>query len=384
MKQLTTLSLYFIFVLTACAQAVDYEKLDSITANISQMQRSATNFGFVENDKIYSLGFPDDNFHLYVHNLLATHAVYKTNNGKALLYLSEKIDITKANHIVYGNLTPELLYTRLYFPDDHIKTKVYENGEIVDFLHPKYIEFYKSVENNISAVSNITALYGLLQKASGKITEEILVQERKDWDQLTMTAYQEKYPNWIQIIEGKPQKVKAETVVSNPANDENFMDFMYFKNYRLGLTEDEVKKTYPAFKRVYKTKNETDGTFDYSIARKDNVYQGDLIGFYIKNNRTIGYYATIFGVFDRIIYTDETALVKVNEIKNELIAKLGFEPAEKITETPTAGYISNTMTTYVWEKNDKIIALNYSKLVNAAGGDYFYFMISSIDQNLAR
>ncbi|PKA83896.1 hypothetical protein ATE92_2065 [Ulvibacter sp. MAR_2010_11] len=384
MKQLLPFSIYFISVFTAFSQAVDYEKLDSITSNISLMQQSANNFGFVENDKIYSLGFPEDNFHLYIHNLLATHAVYKTNNGKELLFLTEKIDITKANHIVYGNLTPDLLYIHLYFPDDLIKTKVFENGEIVDFLHLKYIEFYKSVENNISAVSNITALYGLLQKASGKITEEVLSQERKDWDQLTLAAYQEKYPNWIQIIEGKPKKVKAEVVASNPGNVENFMDFMYFKEYRLGLTEDEVKKTYPAFKRVYKTKNETDETFDYSIARKDNVYQGDLIGFYIKNNRTIGYYATIFGVFDRIVYTDESALAKVNEIKSDLIAKLGFEPTEKITETPTAGYISNTMTTYVWEKNDKMIALYYSKLVNAAGGDYFYFMISSIDQNLAR
>ncbi len=319
MKKLIAIYILFHTSFVCLAQDMPFEKLDSLSTIISGLQLSANNYGYMEDDKIYTISFPQENFKVYAHDLLATHAVYKMNNGKETLELTENVDITKANHLVYGSINDELLYVNLYFPDGYLKTKVLEDGEIVDFLYPKSIRFFKTVEADGSLTTYLTSLYAELLKATGKISEEEMLQERKDWDKLTTVEYNEKYPNWIQIIQGKKVPSKEELTAQTAAekrklDEQPKIDFAaeVIKNcntlleqlyWRPNITETEFLKLnkglqYYNFSRVQigantvvvqkdgaNAKNWQEGPFKYVLDSKNVVLKYMLCAKNIKNDK---------------------------------------------------------------------------------------------------
>ena len=268
MKKLIAIYIFLHTSVVCFAQDMPFGKLDSLSTVISNIQFSANNYGYMENDKIYTISFPEENFKVFTHDLLASHAVYKMNNGKETLELTENVDITKANHIVYGTVNDELLYMRLYFPENYLKTKVLENGEIVDFLHPKYIQFFKEVNEKKELTPTFVLLFWELMKATGKISENEFLQERKDWDNLKLEKYNEKYKYQLQLIEGS--KSSAKEKVSEKATAENNAEEMY----DVGLSY-QIKKNYEEAITWYKKAAEKGN--DKAMYAIGEIYYSNLI-----------------------------------------------------------------------------------------------------------
>jgi hypothetical protein len=141
MKQLILILLLTIACKSSAQKKIPYEKLDSISSLISKYQSKSENLSYNDGKDTYKLSFLKDNFKIYYSTGKATKSVYKTKGEDEFLYLSENIDITKADDI-YNTLYPGLAGAyRLTFPEG-IKTQIYKNGEYVETISQDYLEFF--------------------------------------------------------------------------------------------------------------------------------------------------------------------------------------------------------------------------------------------------
>lgn len=136
---LTTIVILASFVINA--QNIPYEKLDSISAIISKYQSKSENLSYNDGKDTYKLSFLKDNFKIYYSTGKATKSVYKKKGEDEFLYLSENIDLTKADDF-YNTLYPGLAGVyRLTFPEG-VKTQIYKNGKYIETITQDYLEFF--------------------------------------------------------------------------------------------------------------------------------------------------------------------------------------------------------------------------------------------------
>jgi len=287
-------------------------------------------------------------------------------------YASNNFDLTLAKlkevEILLASTNHRILYLQIM-----AQSKLIETNPLSDFTilengrnsAAKYLKDYEAIPDNEDKYRNI-------YKVSEKL--KLFPATNEDFEEL-------KRQDAITAQENRLTELSAQK-----SHEDAFMSFVYFKEYKIGLTLEETLKAYPSFKKHYTFKNENkDNTsFDYSIAKKAGPYYGDLSGFHIKNNKTIGYFGNILGsIYDERTENDNTAIKMVNDIKKKLTNEFNFNPKEVNTEATTAGYSSNKSTSYTWDKNNKNIALSHSRLVETNGQIHHFILIVSLDQNLA-
>ena len=106
-----------------------------------------------------------------------------------------------------------------------------------------------------------------------------------------------------------------------------------------------------------------------------------MAGFYIKNNKTWGYYGTLFR--DGSFYDDaqfSKATAESTPIINYLTKTFGFTPQKTVRRVA-----SDNLETYKWEKNGKMFSLSVSKGSDVkTGASYSTLSILCLDENFLR
>lgn len=143
-RHLSILLALLVLSLSSAAQT-SYHTLDSLAGIIRQNNNTVTGTLYSDKEDAYELSFPKDNFGIMASNRLAYHSVYKKKDGKELLYLTENIDLSKAERIelVAPGKDRIVWMVRLWFPKGYLKTQVLDNGEPAGIPAPDYLEFYK-------------------------------------------------------------------------------------------------------------------------------------------------------------------------------------------------------------------------------------------------
>ena len=140
-KIILTSVLFLVSIIINAQKKISYEKLDSISAVISQYQSKSENLSYNDGNDSYKLSFPKENFKIFFSTGKATKAVNKTKGDDDFLYLTEDIDLTKATEI-YTTLYPGSAGAyRLVFSEP-VKTQIYKNGEYIETKKEDYVEFY--------------------------------------------------------------------------------------------------------------------------------------------------------------------------------------------------------------------------------------------------
>ena len=142
MKNIIFTSILLLLSLTFKAQKkIPYEKLDSISAVISQYQSKSENLSYNDGKDTYKLSFPDNNFKFFFSTGKATKAVNKTKGDDDFLFLTENIDLTKASEIYNTLYAGSAGAYRLVFSEP-VKTQIYKNGEYIETKEENYLEFF--------------------------------------------------------------------------------------------------------------------------------------------------------------------------------------------------------------------------------------------------
>lgn len=127
--------------LVLSAQKVAYEKLDSISADISKLQLDADNLIYNDGSENYILSFPEKNFQIFYSTGKAQKTVYKKKGETEYLYFSENIDLTKADVFYQVKYPGTVSVYRISFPDG-VQTQIYINGKYAETKNEKYLDFY--------------------------------------------------------------------------------------------------------------------------------------------------------------------------------------------------------------------------------------------------
>jgi hypothetical protein len=148
MKKIIVIFIVLFIPLPAASQSIPYEKLDSLSTRISELQFAASGIVYEDGKDRYQLSFPTENFKIFVSNRKATNAVYKKNDGVEILELTENIDLTKATTFKVHEGNTEMAAFRMTFPEGSIQTKVYENGTLAKTKTIDYIDFFSNINKS--------------------------------------------------------------------------------------------------------------------------------------------------------------------------------------------------------------------------------------------
>jgi hypothetical protein len=234
---------------------------------------------------------------------------------------------------------------------------------------------YRIVENAKKLSANYLKEYGEISGNEDKYREIYIIGE-----------YLKNLPNTIQEFNNKKNEklTKEETKKSNEIKnnqkaEENFKNFVFYADFKIGLTLDETYKLYPAFKKNHKIK----GPNNFVIMPKNNSNNYQPTGLYVKNNIVYGYYINFYTLkADDDNYTAGAAIV--NEILDRLKNEFQINPVQATSESTTnipGGTSYTKAITYTWSKNNKTIILGFSQSIYL-GKNISGVSINSTDESL--
>jgi hypothetical protein len=306
----------------------------------------------------------------------SAHFAFAQNNLKAKLKYEEAEEAYSLNNYelalsnlkeaesLLGTTNPKILYLKISTQSKLINSNPYNDFALLENarkLSAKYLKDYESLAGNEEKYRDIYKIENVLNS----------------------------YPATLREFEAKKIKMadaaavqKTEALNNVKKADENFMNYVYFKNYKIGLTLEETLKLYPGYKKHYTQKLENGS----SITAKKQLGIGNPDGFYVKNGKVFGYYYSFYSAS----YVDDAnysnAMKKVNSILTELNTQFLFTPTETITESSSKVSRQPFYTkaiTYEWKKNGKTITLYLGKSTYM-GENLSALFISSMDENLAK
>ncbi len=256
--------------------------------------------------------------------------------------------------------SPRILYLQISALSKMISANPYNDFALLENtrkLSNKYLKVYETLADN-------EAKYRDIYKISESLKAYPVTKADFDAKKILADNAQEE------------KQMQAQTSVK--MYEDNFMNYQYYKGYKIGLTEAETIQLYPVLKKHYTINDE----YGKSIISK-NVIMGDgtLRSFYIKNNKVWGYWGEVSSGDDEAGFPKGAK--KVAELIATLKANFNFDPIEKsFGQTQVKNYRSNK-TTYTWGKNNKKIWLEYYTTWD--GYNYSYGLsIFSQDENLAK
>jgi hypothetical protein len=184
--------------LKSVAQKVPYEKLDSLSNQISKLQLGANNLVYFVGQTEYKLSFPEKNFQVRFYNQLATLAAYKLSDNEELLHLYENIDLARVSDITFNDVYGEVFTVELYFKDEiTIDRKTVDSKGVVNttYTYPSISIFCRNGEDNRKLVSALFKLCSALKKAQGLLTQQQIDAQLADWENIPYQEYYTKHPN---------------------------------------------------------------------------------------------------------------------------------------------------------------------------------------------
>jgi TPR repeat protein len=192
MKKSITLSTLLLCSFISIAQTVPFEILEKFSKEINILQKNANGKIYTDGKTYYEVTFPETSFDVSFHNQLATKVVYKKWEGKEIMAITDNIDLSKAQDIkvtAFGGLAGAM---RIYFPNNTIKTQLYENGKLINTINETYVEIFydKSSDNDkLICIAKINELISIIKETQNKPFDSWLLQSYY----YNMFAYNSKY-----------------------------------------------------------------------------------------------------------------------------------------------------------------------------------------------
>lgn len=353
MKKVIIFIIVNTFFTIAHSQTAPYEFLDSLSTQISNLQSEANGQTYEEGNDKYELTFAEENFKILISNRLANNAVYKKKGDIEILEFTENIDLTKAISFKGFYNNNKISGFRMLFPEGSIKTQVFENGHLKETKTINYIDFFSNKNNSSQGISSMNTwkLFNTLAYLSNALKSEKVpfdynIEELdKEWKEVIDISEIDYFKKFVTKYKGTLYEAQALRMVQikEEKGEKEFMSFVYFDGFEIGLTLEELIKKYPHYKKHSKSKNKFNNDWSFSIVPDDRHYAW----LFVKKDIVIGYTGTINYISD-----SNERLKKVEEIINLLSNKFNFEPIKEINKE--YGYHS-----YTWEKNKKKIYLTW-------------------------
>jgi len=197
------------------AQDISYEKLDSISADISRYQLKSENLIYNIGENKYELGFPQNNFQIFYSTNTVTKVVNKKLDDKEFVCITENIDLSKVDEIFQAQSFGKLGIVRMNFPKG-VSTQIYTNGIYTDTIKEYYLEFFYNRNEEGSRNRLLTQLdktFILLNLGSKISKDEFLAEEKIELDKpketsakiLTVDEIVEKYVKTL----GGEEKIRS-------------------------------------------------------------------------------------------------------------------------------------------------------------------------------
>ena len=259
---------------------------------------------------------------------------------------------------------PKILHLKIL-----AQSKIIESDPLVDYaliedtrkLSKNYLKDYEKLPNNEDKYREIYYLNEKLKEYPSSSQEfEIYKSQQK-------------------IADDKPRYSKSNNVL---ANEEAFMNFVYFKDFKIGLSLDKTYKLYPNYKNNTKI-NDPDGGF--SIVSRGGPIQGLPYSLSINKNIVNGYY-------DMLVHSQvddaQFSIGKktLTDLLNKLYDEFLFSPEEIINES-TSVINENEFHlkgfNYTWSKNNKFINIYFTE-VTYMNENLSSIHIYSKDENLIK
>ncbi|MGV3540267.1 MAG: hypothetical protein ACO1OQ_10675 [Rufibacter sp.] len=221
MKKYYLLIISLLHILSISAQTIDFEILDSVSIDISQLQKQTNGKSYKDlNGEVYEISFPEENFTVWFKDQLASHAVYKKKDGKEFLALTENIDFSKATGISIADDYNDVTYVKIDFPKGHLKTQILEDGRVTNTIAVNYLQFFcRHGTLNTDKVfqfdrmfEHLFMLAASLKIEKGLAEYENMIKEWNDWSKISSEAFLLKYPKSLlaaqarQIIDNKKRE----------------------------------------------------------------------------------------------------------------------------------------------------------------------------------
>ncbi len=175
------------------AQNISYEKLDSISVDISRYQLKSENLIYNTNENEYELGFPENNFQIFYSTNTATRVVNKKNGDKEFVFITENIDLSKVDEIYQAQSYGKLGIVRMNFPKG-IDTQIYTNGVYTNTIKEYSLEFFYNRNEEGSRNKLLTQLdktFSILNLGNKISKDEFLAEEKIKFDKPEETSTKE-------------------------------------------------------------------------------------------------------------------------------------------------------------------------------------------------
>lgn len=234
-------------------------------------------------------------------------------------------------------------------------------------IHLKILAQYKLIEENPYDDFKIVESAKKLSANYLKEYESLPSNEDKYREIYTISEHLKNLPNTIQEFNnkkkeklGEEENKKINKIISEQKASENFKNFVFYSDFKIGLTLDETYKLYPDFKKNYKVNDKN----ELIIIPKNYTNEYQPSGIYVKNDIVYGYYINFYTLkVDDDKYTLGTDTT--NKILERLNNEFQFSPVEEITEKTEylsgEPFLTKTIN-YTWSKNNKTIILSFTKI----------------------
>lgn len=138
---LFTILLFGLPFLSNAQKKLPYEKLDSISSGINKIQLQANDLNYNDGKEDYILSFPENNFKILFSSGKAQSVVYKKLGDTENMYITENIDLVKADKFYKVRSPGAVGVYQIYFPSG-VQTQIYTNEKYTGTITEKYLNFY--------------------------------------------------------------------------------------------------------------------------------------------------------------------------------------------------------------------------------------------------
>ena len=285
-------------------------------------------------------------------------------------YTSNNFELTltklKEVETLLKGTNPRTLYLQILS-----QTKIIERNPLGD---------YDIIESTKKSINKYLMDYENLPENEDKYREIYKISESSKKFLITKQEFESE----IKRIETEKEAKREEEIYQNKMHEDLFMSYNQF-NYETGLSIEETKKKYPELQLKYLNIKKV-GIPDELVSSKKGF------GFYVKNDKVIGYYGEIQSAnfeqgsfatekveFDKILQDAYTIL---HHFQNEF----NFSPSTELLNGKLS-YLNKYNFSYSWEKNGKTIRFIFSCYKKDTMWSSFYWhaiSITSINENLAK
>lgn len=212
----------FVLLFSNCLIAqTPYETMDSLSAEIRNLQYSANGLFGSDLEGNFELSFPEDNFNFLISTRQAYHAIYKKIGDQDILTIIEEIDLSKAISIETELINDKLGVVKLWFPKEYLQSNSYVDGKAItsstkDFL-PFYFNRNSSQNNDLSMMNSVVEICHRTKIDNGTLTEEEANEMIKQVEWLRKNYSYNNISNFNQFLEKYPSSLFYKEVQKSQA-----------------------------------------------------------------------------------------------------------------------------------------------------------------------